>query len=90
VQFQGKYPFTTRFTGKITDAKIGAGKIEGTSQAINVNDGGGAYLGHGGEIVHPEHPWTATRVASQTTPDQSDSNQAGTKPGSGQNSPAKN
>ena len=90
VQFQGKYPYTTRFTGKIVDAKIGAGKIEGTSAAINVTDGGGAYLGHGGEIVHPEHPWTATRAASQTTPDQSGSNQTGTKPSSGQNSPAKN
>jgi hypothetical protein len=59
VQFQGKYPFTTRFTGSAN-----GGKMQGTSEAINVNDGGGAFLGHGGEIVHPEHPWTATRVVT--------------------------
>jgi hypothetical protein len=57
VQFQGKRPFTTRFTGVIKE-----GKIEGTSQATGVGSSG-AYLGHGGEIVQPEHPWTATRVA---------------------------
>jgi hypothetical protein len=60
VKFEGKYPFSTRFTGAAN-----GGKLEGKSQGINVNDGGGAYLGHGGEIVHPEHPWTAIRVANQ-------------------------
>lgn len=59
VQFQGPKPFTTRFSGKV----IGD-KIEGTSGAVNVTDGG-AYLGHAGEIVHPDHPWTATRVAKE-------------------------
>jgi hypothetical protein len=58
VQFPGPRPFTTRFTGSGDE-----GKIEGTSQAIGVG-GSGAYLGHAGEIVQPEHPWTATRVAS--------------------------
>jgi hypothetical protein len=59
VQFQGKYPFTTRFTGRLNN-----GKLEGTSEAIGVTGGGGAFLGHGGEVVHPEHPWTATRVVN--------------------------
>ncbi|MGA2388545.1 MAG: hypothetical protein ABSF97_06270 [Candidatus Sulfotelmatobacter sp.] len=59
VQFGGPRPFTTRFTGTVD-----GDSIEGTSQAINVQ-GGGAYLGHGGEIVQPEHPWTAKRATSQ-------------------------
>jgi len=59
VQFQGKYPFTTRFSGHLNN-----GKLEGTSEAIGVTGGGGAFLGHGGEVVHPEHPWTAARVAN--------------------------
>jgi hypothetical protein len=59
VQFQGPRPFTTRFTGTLD-----SDKIEGTSQAIGVG-GAGAYLGHAGEVVHPEYPWTAKRVASQ-------------------------
>ena len=58
-QFQGKYPFTTRFTGHLNN-----GKLEGTSEATGVTGSGGAFLGHGGEVVHPEHPWTATRVAN--------------------------
>ena len=58
VQFGGKYPFTTRFTGSVND-----GKIEGTSEAVGVT-GGGAFLGHAGEVVHPEHPWTAQRVTN--------------------------
>ena len=60
VQFQGPHPFTTRFTGNAD-----GGKIEGTSQAVNVVGEGGAYLGHAGEVVHPEHPWTAARVAGE-------------------------
>jgi hypothetical protein len=62
VQFQGPNPFTTRFIGTID-----AGKISGTSQAVGVG-GAGAYLGHGGEVVQPEHPWTATRTAEQASP----------------------
>ena len=58
VQFGGPRPFTVRFTGTVD-----ADKIEGTSQAVGVG-GGGAYLGHGGEVVQPEHPWTAKRVAN--------------------------
>jgi hypothetical protein len=76
VQFGGPRPFTTRFTGNLdTD------KIEGTSQAVGVG-GGGAYLGHGGEVVQPEHPWSAKRVV----------NQPGTSADTGSNpkSPAKN
>jgi hypothetical protein len=61
VHFPGPRPFTTRFTGTVAN-----GKIEGTSQAIGVG-GSGAYLGHGGEVVQPEHPWTAKRAAEATT-----------------------
>ena len=62
VQFQGPRPFTTRFTGTVD-----ADKIEGTSQAIGVG-GTGAYLGHGGEVAQPEHPWTAKRVPNSASP----------------------
>jgi hypothetical protein len=62
VEFKGPKPFTTRFTGNIAD-----GKITGTSQAVGVG-GSGAYLGHAGEIVQPEHPWTATRAKDQPNP----------------------
>jgi hypothetical protein len=58
VQFGGPRPFTTRFTGTAD-----GGKIEGTSQAVGVG-GSGAFLGHAGEVVHPEHPWTAQRVTN--------------------------
>lgn len=72
VQFTGKYPFTTRFTGTAD-----GGKIDGTSQAVDVG-GGGAFLGHAGEVVHPDHPWKAKRGANQPTPSgQTASNQAG-------------
>jgi hypothetical protein len=63
VQFQGPRPFSIRFRGTAN-----ADDIQGTSQAINVDDGGGAFLGHGGEIVHPEHPWTAKRVNDKPAP----------------------
>ncbi len=56
--FQGPRPFTTRFTGTAN-----GGKIEGVSQAVGVGSGG-AYLGHAGELVQPDHPWTAMRVAN--------------------------
>jgi len=58
VQFRGPRPFTTRFTGTAN-----GDKIDGTSQAINVE--GGAFLGHPGEVVNPEQKWTAKRVADQ-------------------------
>ena len=73
VQFAGPRPFTTRFTGTAE-----SDKIEGTSQAVGV----GAFLGHPGEIVHPDHPWTAKRVADQ--PAQTGAN------GSSPNAPAQN
>jgi hypothetical protein len=62
VDFKGPRPFTTRFTGTVD-----ADKITGTSQAVGVG-GSGAYLGHGGEVVQPEHPWTATRGVEQPNP----------------------
>jgi hypothetical protein len=62
VQFQGPRPFTTKFKGTLD-----SGKIEGPSQAIGVG-GSGAYLGHGGEIVQPEHPWSAKRIAAVSPP----------------------
>jgi hypothetical protein len=58
VEFQGLRPYTIGSTGTVEGDKIG-----GTSQAKNIG-GAGAYLGHGGEIVQPEHPWTATRPAN--------------------------
>jgi len=76
VQFGGLRLFTTRFTGTAN-----GDKIDGTSQAVGVG-GGGAFLGHPGEIVHPEHPWTAERVAEQ--PSQA------TQAGSNSNPPARN
>jgi hypothetical protein len=78
VNFGGPRPFTTEFTGTVT-----AGKIEGTSKAINV-EGAGAYLGHGGEVVQPEHPWTATRGEGQSA--EAGGNESKVSP----NSPAKN
>jgi hypothetical protein len=62
VEFKGPRPFTTRFTGSID-----GDKITGTSQAVGVG-GAGAYLGHAGEIVQPEHPWTATRAKDASNP----------------------
>lgn len=55
VPFRGPRPFTIRFNGVMAN-----GEISGTSQAQDVS-GPGAYLGHGGEIVQPEHPWIAQR-----------------------------
>jgi hypothetical protein len=63
VQFSGPHPFTTRFTGTID-----VGKIDGTSQAVDITGSGGAFLGHAGEVVHPEHPWNARRVAQPPVP----------------------
>jgi hypothetical protein len=58
VEFPGLRPYTVGFTGTVD-----GDKISGTSQAKNIG-GAGAYLGHGGEIAQPEHPWTATRPAN--------------------------
>ncbi len=60
VEFQGARPYTIRFTGDVVDET----KWVGVSRASSVNSGG-AYLGHAGEIVQPEHPWTATRAGNQ-------------------------
>jgi hypothetical protein len=64
VQFAGARPYTIHFTGAVNDDKI-----EGTSQAVNVG-GGGAYMGHAGEVQQPEHPWTAKRDATQPKQDE--------------------
>ena len=61
VQFDGPRPFTIGFSGKVDGEKL-----TGTSQAKNVGTSG-AYMGHGGEVVQPEHPWTGERVANHTT-----------------------
>ena len=53
VAFQGKKPFTIVFTGVLEN-----GAIKGSSRSKEA----GGYLGHGGEIVNPERPWTATRA----------------------------
>jgi hypothetical protein len=60
VKFQGARPFTTKFTGTVDNEKI-----EGKSQAMGVG-GSGAFLGHGGEVQQPEHPWTANRPTQST------------------------
>lgn len=60
VNFAGPKPYTILFKGSVE-----GDSIKGTSQAQNVGDSG-AYMGHGGEIVQPDRPWTATRMrASQ-------------------------
>jgi hypothetical protein len=66
VQFQGTRPFTTRFTGTL-DKTGGEVKIVGSSQAIGVG-ATGAYMGHAGEVVQPEHPWSARRAPAQPAP----------------------
>jgi hypothetical protein len=63
-QFSGKRPFTIRFKGTVESA-ANAVEIKGTSQAIGIEGSGGAYLGHAGEVVQPEHPWSAKRPANQ-------------------------
>jgi hypothetical protein len=52
VAFQGKKPFTIIFTGTLEN-----GSLKGSSKS---KDAGG-YLGHGGEIIQPDRPWTAKR-----------------------------
>jgi hypothetical protein len=56
VNFPGPKPYSILFKGSVE-----GDSIKGTSQAQNVG-ASGAYLGHGGEIVQPDHPWTANRV----------------------------
>ncbi|HXM01124.1 MAG TPA: hypothetical protein VN939_00880 [Chthoniobacterales bacterium] len=63
VQFGGQRPFTLRFNGTL-DKATGGGEIKGTSEAI-LPDGSRVFLGHAGEVVHPEHPWTAKRAPNQ-------------------------
>jgi hypothetical protein len=55
VHFPGPRPYTIEFTGTVDGEKI-----SGKSFAKGV-EGAGAYLGHGGEVVQPDHPWTASR-----------------------------
>jgi hypothetical protein len=55
VQFPGPRPYTIEFTGTVDGEKI-----SGKSFAKGI-EGAGAYLGHGGEVVQPDHPWTASR-----------------------------
>jgi hypothetical protein len=74
VQFQGAHPFTTRFVGNANGEKI-----EGTSQAVNVGERG-AFLGHGGEVVNPEHPWKAKRGTATPGANQATSGEIGAKP----------
>jgi hypothetical protein len=57
VPFPGARPYTIAFKGTVD-----GDKITGASTARNIS-GSGAYLGHGGEIVQPEHPWSAIRQA---------------------------
>jgi len=61
VHFESSRPYTIRFSGTVK-----GGKIEGTSQAVGM-PGSSAYMGHGGEIVQPEHPWSAKRAAEPGT-----------------------
>jgi hypothetical protein len=56
VNFSGPKPYTILFKGSVM-----GDSIKGTSQAQNVGNSG-AYMGHGGEIVQPDRPWTAARV----------------------------
>lgn len=56
VNFPGVKPYSILFKGTVK-----GDSIQGTSQAQNVGTSS-AYLGHGGEIVQPDHPWTATRI----------------------------
>jgi hypothetical protein len=57
--FAGPKPYTILFKGSVE-----GDSIKGTSQAQNVGSSG-AYMGHGGEIVQPDRPWTATRVRTK-------------------------
>ena len=61
VQVEEARPYTIAFKGTVN-----GDNISGTSQAQNIGESK-AYLGHGGEIVQPEHPWTATRPGGPAT-----------------------
>jgi hypothetical protein len=61
VQFEEARPYTIAFKGIVN-----GDNISGTSQAQNTGTSK-AYLGHGGEIIQPEHPWTATRPTDPAT-----------------------
>src|SRR5690348_14329138 len=57
--FSGPKPYSILFKGAVE-----GNSIKGTSQAQNVGNSG-AYMGHGGEIVQPDRPWTATRMRAK-------------------------
>jgi hypothetical protein len=59
VQFASARPYTIAFTGSVDGEKM-----SGTSQAKDVGPSG-AYLGHGGEVQQPQHPWQAVRQSEQ-------------------------
>jgi len=59
VEFPGPRPYTIEFIGSLDGEKM-----SGKSHAKNV-EGAGAYLGHGGEVVLPDHPWTASRPSER-------------------------
>lgn len=59
VNFSGPKPYTILFKGSVE-----GDSIKGTSQAQNVGSRG-AYMGHGGEIVQPDRPWTAMRMRAK-------------------------
>ena len=59
VNFAEPKPYTILFKGSVT-----GDSIKGTSQAQNVGNSG-AYMGHGGEIVQPDRPWTAMRMRAK-------------------------
>jgi hypothetical protein len=58
VEFKAVRPFTISFSGTIDE-----GTMKGSSKAKGME----AYMGHGGEVVQPDRPWTATRVDEDKT-----------------------
>ncbi|MGA2697585.1 MAG: hypothetical protein ABSE92_16090 [Terriglobales bacterium] len=58
VEFKGTRPYTISFSGTVDE-----GAMKGSSKAKGV----AAYMGHGGEVVQPDRPWTATRVSENKT-----------------------
>jgi hypothetical protein len=58
VEFTGAHPFAIRFTGTVNNDKM-----DGLTEAVGMQ----AYLGHPGEVVRPEHPWTASRRIEPST-----------------------
>jgi hypothetical protein len=54
VPFSGPRPYTIEFKGTVD-----GGKMSGTSQ---LKGGGNGFMGHGGEVMNPDRPWTAIRT----------------------------